>query len=71
MDLRDLDRRFNFHPATDTTGPMHDNMRKRFRQLARHVDKVLDDSREKSLVITALEEGMMWANAGIARNTES
>jgi hypothetical protein len=31
------------------------------------LDGKLEDCREKSLAITALEEVMMWTNAGIAR----
>lgn len=35
--------------------------------LAKNLDDLLPDSREKSLAITKLEEVMFWATAAIAR----
>lgn len=64
----ELDRRFDFHPAdTEDRQSAHMNVRTRCKSLARRIDELCPDGREKSLAITALEEAMMWANAAIAR----
>jgi len=63
----DLNNRFGFHPATPETGPMHEAVRGNCLALASTLNSLVPDGREKSLMITALEEAMMWANAGIAR----
>jgi putative hemolysin len=68
MAKKDIDNRFMFHPATEVTAPMHDKVRNDCRLLAHKIDKMLPESREKSLALTKLEEAMMWANAAIARN---
>lgn len=68
IDSADLINRFKFHPATDVTGPKHDMVRTMCLQLAAELCDVVPPGRELSLAITALEETMMWANAGIARN---
>jgi hypothetical protein len=61
---------FSFHPATPATGPKHAEVREQFRELAMWVLANVPRSRERSLTITALQEGMMWANAGVAIHTE-
>lgn len=63
-----LENRFFYHPATEVTGPQHDLVRAASLDFARAMDEYLPDSREKSLVITKIEEAMFWANAAIARN---
>jgi hypothetical protein len=68
IDAADLENRFAFHPATDESGPMHAEVRLQCRQLADFIVANVPPGREASLSITALEECMMWANAGIARN---
>ena len=68
IDQADLDNRFNFHPATDVTGPKHEEVRTRMRVLAQALTLLVPPGRELSLAITAMEEAMMWANAGIARH---
>lgn len=67
MDLHDLTTRFNFHPATEDTGPKHDRVRSICRQLAVELNELLPEGREQSLAITKLEEAMYWSNAAIAR----
>ena len=67
IDPTELANRFGFHPATDETGPKHAGVRGECQNLAFALNALVPDGREKSLAITALEECMMWANAGIAR----
>jgi hypothetical protein len=62
--------RFRFHPATPVTGPLHDQVRHCFRRTADDVLRLVPPGRHQSLALTALQEAMMWANAGIACDTE-
>jgi hypothetical protein len=67
-EYEDLENRFNFHPATDPeVGQRHQNVRNRCLHLATELSKVVPPGREKTLMITKIEEVMFWANAGIAR----
>ena len=61
--------RFRFHPATEVTGPKHDEARLRHLELAEWVAANVPPGRHRSLVLTALQEAMMWSNAGIACDT--
>jgi hypothetical protein len=68
MDTRDLENRFKFHPAiAPQTKQNHADVREACLDLAYLLNKLVPEGREKSLSITHLEEVMMWANAGIAR----
>jgi hypothetical protein len=66
---RELDDRFNFHPAKDdATKERHERVRDACKQAARELLNVTgESSREQSTAITKLEEAMFWANAAIAR----
>lgn len=63
-----VERDFEYHPATPDTGPKHDRVRRLCRALAHELAIEVPEGREQSLALTRLEEVMMWANAGIARN---
>jgi hypothetical protein len=68
METADLQHRFQFHPADDENRQeQHQQVRETCLVAANAIDEVCDDSREKSLAITKLEEAMFWANAAIAR----
>ncbi len=74
MEIQDLENRFKFHPATGSDTPsntarQHEDIRNRCLQLAIDLNGRIPEGREKALAITKLEEVMMWANAGIARNS--
>lgn len=70
MEQAEIDRRFDYHPPVDANGgdktERHVEMRANFKEMAEYVNAVLPESREKSLTLTALQEGLMWANAAIA-----
>ena len=68
MSIDDLDNRFTYHVPKDGQAARYTELRDHANELAHHIDREVPDSREKSLSITALEECVMWANAGIARN---
>lgn len=71
MDKKDLDHRFAFHAAaTQEKRDEHTSVRQMCRALADVMNEKLPDGREKSIVVTKLEEVMFWANAAIARNTD-
>lgn len=64
----EIDSRFGYHRATDETIPMHQSVREAYIDLANEMNRLLPESREKSLMLTALQESAMWANASIACN---
>jgi hypothetical protein len=67
MDVSDLKNRFKFHPADAVKAKRHETVRDACFELSLELDSLVPEGREKLLAITHLEEVMMWANAGIAR----
>lgn len=68
MNTDDLEHRFAFHPAPDQEKrDDHASVRQSCLRLALHLNDLLPDGREKALVMTHLEDAMMWANAALAR----
>ena len=65
----DIENRFAFHPATkeNNRGEIHTAVRDQCKVLAYFIIRNVPEGREQALAITHLEETMMWANAGIAR----
>lgn len=63
-----IDNDFGYHKATDVTGPLHDQTRAIFRDLAHYIVAYAPMGREQSLALTALQEAQMWTNAAIACN---
>jgi hypothetical protein len=61
--------RFRFHPATPVTGTKHDLVRQSFQRTALDVLNLVPPGRHQSLALTALQEAMLWSNAGIACDT--
>ena len=68
IEEKDLLNRFTYHAPTEKNARYHESIRNFGLDLARILNDILPDSREKSLAITKLEEAIMWANASIARN---
>lgn len=61
--------RFDYHRPKDMeTVSKHEEIRYQCEFLTRKFASLVPESRELALAITKVEEAMMWANAGIARN---
>lgn len=59
--------RFAYHPpVNDTVKLAHESVRAKCLELAQFLTTVVPAGRHRSLTITAMQEAMMWANAGIA-----
>ena len=70
-DVLDLKNRFNYHaPPTSMPqiGEAHEAVRNKLFAVACEVVALVPQGRELALALTNLEQAMMWANAGIARN---
>lgn len=69
MEKRDIDNRFTHHePNAENDQPnRYTQVRGAAKSLAHLINDLVNDSREKSLAITSLEQAVFWANAGIAR----
>ena len=61
-----IDNDFGYHKATAETGPMHDDVRSNIKFIAHWLVDHTPAGREQSLMLTALQEAQMWANAAIA-----
>lgn len=64
----ELDNRFDYHKPDETKANQYERIRALLKGVAAEIDSTLPEGREKSLVITKLEEAMFWAIAGIARS---
>lgn len=65
----ELTNRFAYHPATEVTAPVHEEVRTRCGELAQWIGENVPGGRHQSLALTALQESMMWCNAAIACDT--
>lgn len=63
-----IEKNFKYHAPKEGQPEKYVSIRDKAKQLAELVDELCPDSREKSLALTKIEEAVMWANAGIARN---
>lgn len=69
MSPDDIAYRFAFHAApTPEKRDEHTSARQILRRAADELNDLVPDGREKSIVMTKLEEAMFWANAGLARD---
>lgn len=63
-----IENAFTYHAPKPGQPERYQAIRDKAKELANLIDELVPDSREKSLAQTKLEESVMWANAGIARN---
>ena len=67
MNLEQLEWDFQYHKPDENAVERHAALRNACHDLAVLINDACQDSREKSLAITKVEEAMLWANAAIAR----
>lgn len=63
-----IEKVFTYHAPKEGQPAKYTALRDKAKEFAYLIDELVPDSREKSLAMTKLEEAVMWANAGIARN---
>jgi hypothetical protein len=68
MDDKTINNNFMYHAPKEGQPEIYQNIRSKAKELVFLIQHVVPESREKSLAITKIEEAVMWANAGIARN---
>lgn len=68
MDNPKIENAFTYHAPKEGQPMKYQQIRYKARELAYLIDELVPECREKSLAVTKLEECVMWANAGIARN---
>lgn len=67
----DLEQRFRYHPAkSDIRKQAYEDICSNFLTMAHYFNMKLPDGREKAVVITKLEEAMMWSIAAVARTAD-
>lgn len=64
----DLERNFTYHRPTGDQPERYTKLRAKAKEFAEMIVEHVPASRERSLALTKIEESVMWANAGIARN---
>lgn len=64
----DLELRFTYHAPAGDQPERYVRIRAKALELAELITASSKPAREQSLALTKLEEVVMWANAGIARN---
>lgn len=67
MQDNELDTRFTYHTPKGDQPQRYTMIREAAKEFAKLINNQVPESREQSLAFTALEEAVMWANAGIAR----
>lgn len=65
--MTDLENNFTYHKPNDEQARSYVRLRKLAKELAHLIDELCPPGREAALAMTKLEESVMWANAGIAR----
>lgn len=67
MNPDEIRDRMAYHPATPDVAPKYDRLRNLMMAVAREAVAVVPDGREQSLMVTHMEEALMWGSKGIAR----
>lgn len=67
MEYKDIEKRFTYHKPKEDNAYKFVVIREDAKRFANIINELVPESREKSLAMTKLEEVVMWANAGIAR----
>lgn len=64
----EIEKNFKYHAPSGSQPERYVAVREKAKELAILIAQTGHASRELSLALTHLEEAVMWANAGIARN---
>lgn len=71
IDLRSqIENNFTYHAPKGNQPERYEALRAKAKEFAIYLAGEVPPSRELSLALTNLEQAVMWANAGIARNEE-
>ena len=63
-----IENNLKYHAPNGDTIPRYEAIREKAREFAILINQMVPASREKSEAMTQLEDTVMWANAGVARN---
>lgn len=63
-----IEKAFTYHAPREGQPEVYVEIRQKAKEFACTVLALCPDSREQSLALTKIEEAVMWANAGVARN---
>ncbi|OME23406.1 Acb2/Tad1 domain-containing protein [Paenibacillus odorifer] len=63
-----IENNFKYHVPKEGQPEIYEEIRNKAKELAELIDEKCPKSRESSLAMTNLEQAVMWANAGVARN---
>lgn len=66
----ELINRFGYHRANKDSAPKHAEVRNICLSVARKLNEILPEGRDKALAFTALQETMHWANSAIAMQND-
>lgn len=70
LGIEELEKRFGTHIATtegeDATLPKHDAVRDAFMKMVLFLDAQVPNGRAKNVMLTHLEDAVMWANKAIS-----
>lgn len=69
MKESEIDNNFTYHAPKPGQPEIYEALRNDAKHLAKGINAVCPESREKSLALTNLEQAIFWANASIARNS--
>lgn len=64
----EIEKNFKYHAPSGSQPERYVAVREKSKELAILIVQTGLNSRERSLALTHLEQAVMWANAGIARN---
>lgn len=70
MTINGLDRRFAYRPSKEGQAGKYEAIRGKAKELARTINDLCPDGREKDKALARVEEAMFWANAGVARERD-
>ena len=64
----DVDNVFTYHAPKPGQPEKYEAIRDKAKEFCQLIDELTPESREQSIAATKIEEAVMWANAGLARN---